>query len=206
MPGLGMKAVAASAAARRRKHAADGGSERLVRYRGGCLEDMVRPSNKQALLAVRRDPAIMVRFWSRVERPDDENACWEWRGCCSKDGHPAFHIGQSSISPSRLAWLWSAGEFPLGGRIHRRCQNPLCLRPAHLLWIVGATMEHRLSAESDGYVPVGGVKVVVDDPPGGWPRTVRITGTPSEAESAPELPRALLRRRVKLSQRFVSSA
>lgn len=115
-------------------------------------------SNDQFLLAIRRRPAIMLRFWSRVERLADDNACWEWQGSVSKDGRPVFHIGQSTISAARLAWLWSTGEYPLSGRLCRSCHNPLCLRPAHLMWTVSARTERRLSARSDGYVPVTGVK------------------------------------------------
>lgn len=174
--------------------------------RAGHWRCSVRTTNNQVLLAMRRDPAILARFWSNVERPDDKHACWEWRGRCSRDGLPAFHIGQARISPARVAWLWSTGDFPLGGRVHRRCENPLCVRPGHLAWIVGSIMARRLSAESDGYLPLSGVTTFVAGPPGHCRRTVRVTGIAAEAETAPELPRSVCRQGAARSQRAASSA
>jgi hypothetical protein len=105
-----------------------------------------------------------------------------------------------------LAWLWSTGEFPLGGRFYRSCENSLCLRPAHLVWAVTRIMERRLCAEFDGYVRLSGVDVVVDDLPSGWQRTVRITGTPPAAEAPPVLPRTVRRQSEHSSRRLAETA
>jgi hypothetical protein len=156
----------------------------------------MRTANHPVLVAIRRKPAILARFWSHVDRSGDRDACWEWQGRRDRAGCPAFNVGQTRIAPARLAWLWSTGELPRGGRLHRRCQNALCVRPSHLEWIVGAVTERRLAAESDGYVAVSGVKVLVRDPPCRWPRAVRVAATSSEGESAPDLPRRVLTRPV----------
>jgi hypothetical protein len=154
-------------------------------------EITVRTSKKQALIAIQRNPAVLARFWSQVERPENEHACWPWRGQHSRDGYASFRVGSTSIAAARVAWLCSTGEFPLGGRVHRRCRNRLCVRPSHLLWVVGSMMERRVRAESDGYVTVSGAKLFTDDPPRDWSRSVRITGI--DVDSAPELPRSVPR-------------
>lgn len=151
---------------------------------GAAVEDNVRKSNDRVLGAIRRNPRIIARFWSQVDRSEDENACWEWRGWCGRNGQPAFNVAQSRISPARVAWLLTTGEWPLGGRIHRQCGSPLCIRPSHLVWTVGSIMERRLSAESEGYLQISGVRVFVVNPSGDWRRTGRVTGMPRWSDSA----------------------
>jgi hypothetical protein len=143
----------------------------------------VRTPKSQVLLAVQRDPEVLARFWSRVERPDADAACWEWRGRRTREGHPVFNVGPSTIAPARLAWLCSTGEFPLGGRVHRNCHNTLCVRPEHLIWSLGAATERRLAAETDGYVAVPGFTLTRDAPPCDWPRTVRMASAPADGEA-----------------------
>ena len=113
----------------------------------------MRTRSAKALLAIQRDQRVRERFWSRVERSDDENGCWEWRGTQKPGGYPFIQVGYHSMSPSFLSWFWSTGEFPLSGQIHQICENRLCVRPSHLTWIVGRVMEQRLAAEHDGYLP-----------------------------------------------------
>ena len=128
----------------------------------------------QVLSAIKRDPRILQRFWSRVDKAEKETGCWEWTGRCSQPGYPAFTVGQSSIAPSFVSWFSSTGEIPLGGRIHRLCENSLCVRPSHLAWIVGRAMERRLLANADGYVGLAGVPGVLADRPRTVPRVVRL--------------------------------
>jgi hypothetical protein len=143
----------------------------------------VRKSTDHIVLAIRRRPAIMRRFWSFVERSAEDDACWEWRGSEARDGRPVFHVGQSTISVARLAWLWSTGEYPAAGRLRRSCHNRQCLRPAHLVWTLSATTERRLVAASDGYIPLPGAEVSPDDSGVGMRRTYRVTGSPPEADA-----------------------
>lgn len=147
----------------------------------------MRTRNTKVLLAIRRDQRIQERFWSRVEREETEAGCWQWRGCLKPGGYPSLPVGQHSIAPSYLSWYWSTGELPLGGRLHQRCGNLLCIRPSHLAWIVGRHMESRIAAENDGYTSMLGVQVVRvrdDEPLPRIPRVLWLVSNPEETDNA----------------------
>jgi hypothetical protein len=134
----------------------------------------MRESRGRIASIIRNDPRILQRFWSCVDKNDGENGCWEWKGRCSYPGYPSFQVGQDSIPPSFVAWFSSTGEMPLGGRLHRTCENRLCVRPSHLAWIVSRLTERRLLAESEGYLALPGIPRCVDDRPPTWPQVVRV--------------------------------
>jgi hypothetical protein len=113
--------------------------------------------------AATRDPQVVARFWTSVERDESADACWEWRGRRSGEGHPIFAIRSHSVSAARVAWLAATGEFPLGGRLRRTCQNASCVRPEHLAWDLGVQSQRMLRSESDGYVSVPATARVARD-------------------------------------------
>ena len=125
--------------------------------------------------ALSRDPRILERFWSHVNRGEAEQECWQWTGRCSHPGYPSFQIGQRSVIPAHIAWFSTTGQLPYGGRVHRLCDNTLCVRPSHLVWVVGRVTEERLLAESAGYLLLAGVSRAVEERRPGWPRFVRVT-------------------------------
>jgi hypothetical protein len=131
----------------------------------------------KALHAIRHDPRVLARFWDRVEKSADQDGCWDWKGRVTPDGYPSFQVGQGSIAPSHVAWLWSTGDLPLGGRVRRLCENALCVRPSHLAWIVGRLMERRLATETDGYLHVPGIRVPIADAPTGSPQVLRLAAS-----------------------------
>jgi hypothetical protein len=132
----------------------------------------MRARSIQVIKALQRDPKILQRFWSRVEKSEAENGCWEWTGRCSQPGYPSFQVGQWSIAPTHLTWFSSTGALPLGGRIHRLCENSMCVRPSHLAWIVGRVTERRL--QGDGYESLAGVRRTLENPPPRSPHIVRM--------------------------------
>jgi hypothetical protein len=50
-----------------------------------------------------RNPRIVTRFWSRVEKAATAEGCWNWRGSASATGYSNFHIGQRSIAAAKIA-------------------------------------------------------------------------------------------------------
>ena len=75
----------------------------------------------------------IVRFMRRVEKSTPD-ACWNWIG--SRIGH-TWHgqwrnsSGQHELT-HRAAWRMLVGEIPKDAFVLHRCDNPVCVNPAHL--------------------------------------------------------------------------
>lgn len=61
------------------------------------------------------------------------STCWWWKGSVSSSGYGSVTIHQKRYSPHVLAYRAWKGEIPEGQQVRHRCDNPLCVRPAHLL-------------------------------------------------------------------------
>lgn len=72
------------------------------------------------------------RFWSRVSIVDDETSCWEWIAGCFPDGYGSVVIDGRKRGAHRVAYERTYGKIPSGLCVLHRCDNPPCVRPAHL--------------------------------------------------------------------------
>lgn len=81
------------------------------------------------------------RFWFNVEpgRTDDE--CWEWNGEVARVGYGRFSAGERREYAHRLSYELEVGPIPAGMEIHHRCENPVCINPAHLM--AASRREHK---------------------------------------------------------------
>ena len=102
--------------------------------------------------ALERQPAIALRFWEQASCPTAPEECWSWRGPISRHGIPELRAPRVTIDAARLACWAVLGEFPMGGRIIRRCENPSCVRPTHLEWRASRRTRVRLQSDHEGYV------------------------------------------------------
>lgn len=77
------------------------------------------------------DKKIATLFWSKVEKT---RRCWRWRGGQVKDGYGVFRFpGGKKAGAHRVAYELAHGPIPEGMLVLHRCDNPVCVRPDHLV-------------------------------------------------------------------------
>lgn len=68
------------------------------------------------------------RFMSFVEKKD--TGCWEWRGFCHPYGQ--FWFRGANHGSHRISFLMKSGHVPAFHEVCHKCDNPRCVRGAHL--------------------------------------------------------------------------
>lgn len=88
------------------------------------------------------------RFWAKVERrPGD--ACWKWAASRNKAGYGHFGVmGKPIQLAHRVSYEINVGPIPAGLLVLHLCDNPPCVRPAHLF--TGTYKENLLDAIEKG--------------------------------------------------------
>lgn len=84
-------------------------------------------------IRVRKYPPMEERFWSKVNRIDDGNSCWEWTGGTTDWGYGILGTNRyGNIRAHRFAWELENGPIPDGLWVLHKCDNPRCVRVSHL--------------------------------------------------------------------------
>lgn len=71
----------------------------------------------------------MPLFWAKVRTSDE---CWDWTAATDIGGYGVFQTGNGMSRAHRVAWVLSNGPLPDGVLVLHKCDNRLCVRPAHL--------------------------------------------------------------------------
>lgn len=80
----------------------------------------------------------IARFWNKVNVVPESNsdACWEWQGGTlnNRSGH-RYGVASIGRSKTELAHRFVAGltEDIEGRVVQHTCDNPICVRPDHLI-------------------------------------------------------------------------
>lgn len=98
-------------------------------------------------------PRESKRFWGRVIKTD---TCWLWTGKPHRDnqwGYGRFHAAGQSFKAHRLSYILAYGSIPDGLLVRHKCDNPLCVRPDHLL--LGTDLDNVQDCIDRGRRPIG---------------------------------------------------
>lgn len=72
---------------------------------------------------------IETRFWSKVDTSGD---CWLWTSTKYPNGRGQFKVANKNLKAYRVAYELEYGPIPEGLQVLHHCDNPSCVRPAHL--------------------------------------------------------------------------
>lgn len=95
-------------------------------YRQHANGEMLRPLQVQY-----HGLTEIARFLMRVEKRGKDE-CWPWTGSRQERWHGQWRNAAGEIEPThRAAWRLFVGEIPEGMHVLHRCDNPICVNPAH---------------------------------------------------------------------------
>lgn len=80
----------------------------------------------------RGDALAAADFWSKVDRSNGPEACWTWKGYVRYDGYGQLQRDKKKVKAHRLALALSGAAFTSSDCVLHRCDNKLCVNPAHL--------------------------------------------------------------------------
>lgn len=114
-----------------------------------CIKGCDRPAKARSLCAAHYDRLKsglamsapvrkVIRSGSDIDRllakmeVNEQTGCWEWRASLNTNGYGQFRFRARPQQAHRVSWILHNGEIQRGAYVLHRCDNPLCINPAHL--------------------------------------------------------------------------
>lgn len=72
------------------------------------------------------------KFWSHVNKIEDDTSCWEWTASFDDHGYGVMGIEGKTPKAHRVSYELHNGVFDYSLFVCHKCDNPHCVRPDHL--------------------------------------------------------------------------
>jgi HNH endonuclease len=96
----------------------------------------------------KRKTDAFKRFWEKVGKLPDPNACWPWQASRLNSGYGKFDLNGHYLAASRAGWIVSFGPTKGGTIVLHICDHPWCCNPAH--WVVGTALDNMRDVAAKG--------------------------------------------------------
>ena len=127
----------------------------------------------KTLRLIHDDPRVMERFGRSSKRAQEKMTAGSGRERSRRAAIRASP-GQHSAAPGHLSGSEHGRVADACGRVQRLCENPRCVRPQHLAWIVDAPPSGVRWPRPTDIRTLPGVAVRIDRPRVGMPHVVRL--------------------------------
>lgn len=84
--------------------------------------------------ASKQKTSVIDRVFSRVDKPDGEDGCWNWTGAIVYGGYGSVRdtFKRKTVRVHRVVYEHMIGPIPPGMQALHKCDNPKCCNPKHL--------------------------------------------------------------------------
>lgn len=89
-------------------------------------------SRKCLGVANARRQTLIPDFAAFLRGYGNQGGCWDWPHNRDRDGYGVTTVGGATTRCHRVAYETAIGPIPKGAWVLHRCDNPSCIRPAHL--------------------------------------------------------------------------
>lgn len=100
-------------------------------WRRGYCQRHNKLLKEQGVLKPLKYKDFREAFWAKVEKGENETACWKWHGCKQHLGYGRVTVNKKPELASRVSYFIHNGRWPMPFCLHH-CDNPECCNPLHL--------------------------------------------------------------------------
>lgn len=93
-------------------------------------------------------PKFLERFWSKVNRTDNPDECWNWTAATNEKGYGLIAVDRRMIRAHRISYELNSGSDPGDLNVLHSCDNPGCVNPAHLF--LGTQLDNMIDKTKKG--------------------------------------------------------